>query len=191
MIKTLTVTFDFDTETENVSNIKVVGNSEKKKTTTKKVKDVVTEMATEAIVTLETNKLMFNSKAVADMGLNYENRVVIKWISEGQGKKMIPIVGTDISFEEEGTGNKLTKSNTIAYRGKANTVLAELGNEFTIESYAEGIWKLVAITDGNVKIENPSNEILDELIAQAENVDADLLVDDENETEISKLTFKL
>ena len=41
MIKTLTVTFDFDTESENVSNIKVVGNSEKKKTTTKKVKDVV------------------------------------------------------------------------------------------------------------------------------------------------------
>ena len=191
MIKTLTVTFDFDTESESVSNIKVVGNSEKKKTTTKKVKDVVTEMATEAIVTLETNKLVFNSKAAADMGLNYEDRVVIKWISEGQGKKMIPIVGTDISFEEEGTGNKLTKSNTIAYRGKANAVLAELGNEFTIESYAEGIWKLVATTDGNVKIENPSNEILDELIAQAENVDADLLVDDENETEISKLTFKL
>lgn len=191
MIKTLTVTFDFDTESENVSNIKVVGNSEKKKTTTKKVKDVVTEMATDAIITLETNKLIFNNKAAADMSLNYEDRVVIKWISEGQGKKMIPIIGTDISFEEEGTGNKLTKTNTIAYRGKANAVLAELGNEFTIESYAEGIWKLIATTEGNVQIENPSNDVLDELITQAEKVEADLIVDDDNETEISKLTFKL
>ena len=31
MIKQITVTFDFDTETENVSNVKVVNNTEKKK----------------------------------------------------------------------------------------------------------------------------------------------------------------
>ena len=52
MIKQITVTFDFDTETENVSNVKVVNNTEKKRTTTKRLKDVETEMASTALITL-------------------------------------------------------------------------------------------------------------------------------------------
>ena len=191
MIKQITVTFDFDTENESVSNVKVAGSSEKKKTTTKKVKDVEVEIASDPIITLETNKLVFNSKAVIDMGLSYEDRIVIKWITEEKSKKMIPIIGTDISFDEEGSGNKLTKSNTIAYRGKANAVLAELGNEFTIESYAEGIWKLNATTEGKAEIENPTGEILVKLSEDAEKIEADLLVDDDTETDIAELTFKL
>ena len=67
MIKQITVTFDFDTETENVSNVKVVNNTEKKKTTTKRLKDVETEMASTALITLESNKLVFNSKAISEL----------------------------------------------------------------------------------------------------------------------------
>lgn len=29
---------------------------------------------------------------------------------------MIPIIGKDVAFDEEGTGNKVTKSNTITYK---------------------------------------------------------------------------
>ena len=72
----------------------------KKEKTTRKVKDVVEEMSSIALVTLEPNKLVFNNKAVADMGLEYEDRIVIKW--EKKGKQMIPIIGKDLAFNEEG-----------------------------------------------------------------------------------------
>jgi hypothetical protein len=186
MIKQISITFDFNTETEEVSNIKTVGSTEKKaRTTTKKVKDVVEKMANEALITLEPNKLIFNSKAVSDMEIEYEDRIVIKW--EKEGKKMTPIIGKDIAFDEEGTGNKVTKSNSIAYKGKANTVLAELGTEFTIEPLREGVWKLLSTTGGI----NEDTSTLEEAIEQAEEVEPELLVDTDENNEIDELQFKL
>ena len=186
MIKQISITFDFNTETEEVSNIKTVGSTEKKtRTTTKKVKDVVEKMANEALITLEPNKLIFNSKAVSDMEIEYEDRIVIKW--EKEGKKMTPIIGKDIAFDEEGTGNKVTKSNSIAYKGKANTVLAELGTEFTIEPLREGVWKLLSTTGGT----NEDTSTLEEAIEQAEEVEPELLVDTDENNEIDELQFKL
>jgi hypothetical protein len=184
-MKQVIVSFNFDPETEVVSEVKcVVDGVEKKKKTTKKVKELEEEMANEAIISLEPNKLIFNSKAVADMGLEYEDRVVIKW--EKSGKTMIPIIGKDIAFEEEGTGNKITKSNTITYKGKANAVLAEAGSEFTIEPVKEGIWKLVSTTAP------AANEFsLEEVIEKAEETEPDLLVETDEETEIDELTFQL
>ena len=185
MIKQITVTFDFDTETENVSNVKVVNNTEKKKTTTKRLKDVETEMASTALITLESNKLVFNSKAVYDLELEWEDRVIVKWVKEGN--KMIPIIGKDISFDEEGSGNKVTKTNTVTYRGKANDVLAELGSEFTLGVHDEGIWKLIPTKDSIVSEEGS----LETLVEKAVEVKAELIVDDEEETEIDELQFKL
>lgn len=185
MIKQITVTFDFDTETENVSNVKVVNNTEKKKTTTKRLKDVEAEMATTALITLEPSKLVFNSKAVADLELEWEDRVIVKWVKDGN--KMIPIIGKDVSFDEEGSGNKVTKTNTVTYRGKANDVLAELGVEFTLSSHDEGIWKLIPTTEGAEAKESS----IETLVKEAVKVEAELIVDDEEETEIEELPFKL
>lgn len=186
MIKRVAITFDFDTETEEVSNIKTLNSVEapKKRTTTKKLKDEVQEMASEVVITLEPNKLIFNSKAVADMQLEYEDRIVIKWISEN--KIMIPIIGKDIAFDEEGTGNKVTKSNTVTYKGKANTVLAAVGNEFTLEPYKDGIWKLISTTTPLMK---PVTTI-EEAIEEAEDIELNLLVNTDETTEIDELQFK-
>lgn len=186
MIKQITVTFDFNSETEEVSNVKVVGSSEKKKATTKKIKDVATDNATDSIITLEPNKLIFNSKAISEMEIEYEDRIVIKW--EKEGKKMIPIIGKDLAFDEEGSGNKVTKSNSIAYKGKANAVLSELGTEFSIVAYRDGIWKLVATEEGAVNAENLS---LEQVIESAENVEPELIVEGDEDTEIDELQFKL
>ena len=187
MIKQISITFDFNTETEEVTNVKTVGSVEKKTrtTSTKKVKDIVEEIANEAIITLEPNKITFNSKTVADMEIEYEDRIVIKW--EKDGKKMIPIIGKDVAFDEEGSGNKVTKSNSIAYKGKSNTVLAELGSEFTIETLREGIWKLVSLTGGTKE----QSSTLEEAIEQAEEIEADLLVDTDENNEIDELLYKL
>ena len=174
-MKEVIVKFNFDPETELVSNIVCsIDGVEKKKKTTKKVKELIDDLATEAKITLETNKLVFNSKAVSEMNISYEDRLVIKWVKEKE--KMVPVIGKDISFDEEGTGNKLTKSNTITYRGKANTVLAEFGSEFTLKDRSDGIWQLVSdkITSKN----------MDTVQEEVSKIEPDLLVDSDSNDEI-------
>ena len=184
-MKQVVVTFNFDPETELVSDVRcVVDGIEKKKKTTKKVKEVIEEMASEPIITLEPNKLVFNNKAIADMDIKYEDRIVIKW--EKIDGKMTPIIGKDIAFDEEGTGNKVTKSNTITYKGKANDILADLGTEFNILEKEEGIWRLVP--KGATINSVPK---LEEVYEEAEETEADLLVDTDDVTEIDDLQFKL
>jgi hypothetical protein len=55
----------------------------------------------------------------------------------------VPVIGTDEAFGTKG-GNKLTKTNTISFRGSANEKLSEYGTVFTIEpSEDEGIFYLI------------------------------------------------
>lgn len=183
MIKQVIVTFDFDPETETVSNIKcAVDGVEKKKRTTKKITDAIEEMATEAIITLDPNKLIFNNKAVADLGLSPEDRIVIEWKKEG--KKMIPTIRKD-----DEAGNKVSKTFTVVCKGKANTVLAEVGTEFTIKPYGDSddVWKLVSTIDGG----SEDISTLEEAIIEAEETEVDLLVDTDETNEIDELQFKL
>ena len=184
MIKQVSITFDFNTETEEISNVKTVGSVEKKTRTTKKVADVIEEMASEPIITLDPNKLIFNNKAVADLELEYEDRVVLEWKKEGKSKVMVPTIRKD-----DEAGNKVTKTNTVVCKGKANTVLAERGTEFTIVPFGdtEGIWKLVSTSGGTIE----ETSTLEEAIEQAEETEPELLVDTDEITEIDELKFKL
>jgi hypothetical protein len=183
-MKQVIVTFNYDPETDTVSDVQCsIDGVEKKRKTTRKVKDVIEEMSSIALVTLEPNKLVFNNKAVADMGLEYEDRIVIKW--EKRGKQMIPIIGKDLAFNEEGTGNKVTKANTITYKGKANLVLADYGTEFTLSQIGEGIWELVS------NIQKSEDTTLESVIEDAIATEPDLLVTTDKETVIDKLTFQL
>jgi hypothetical protein len=182
MVKQVTVTFEFDPETELVSNVHAfVDGVEKKKTTTRKAPTKEIIMEAEAIIVREDNKLVLNNKCAATLEVKAEDRLVIKY--EKIGKKRVPIVGTDLAFGEEGSGNKVTKSNTVTYRGKANTVLAEYGVTFKLEEYKPGIWKLVS-DDMPPKDEEEAQEM-------AEEVEANLYTQDDDTTEIDELTFKL
>lgn len=187
-IKQITVTFDFDPKTETTSNLKCfIDGVEKKKTTTTKAskKDIVLE--DEAIMTREDNKLVFNNKAVADMELEYQDRVVLKYEKMKGSKVPMPVVGKDISFDEEGSGNKVTKTNTVSCRGKANDVLKEYGSEFTLELLREGIWKLVS-TDGSSPVDTYES-IIDQADETAEELG--IFTEDDSDTEILDMSFNL
>lgn len=188
MIRAVTIDFDVNIETKEVTNVKVqVEGQVKRATTTRKKKEVARELEDFAIITREENRIVFNNKAFDDMGLEAGQRVVIKYKEEN--KKMIPIIGTDESFDEEGTGNKLTKSQTISFKGNQNTVLAEFGTEFTIKEDGDGIWKLISNTEKSGEASAESLEAVEEIVEQ---LDADLLTeDDEDEYEINELTFNL
>lgn len=191
MIQSVVVTFNFDSETQKVSDVKcTVGETEaKKKRTTKKTSEVVV-LEDKAIITLDSAKLSLNNKAAADLGVvSGESRLAVKW--EKEGNVLIPIIGTDLAFNEEGSGNRVTKSNTVAYKGKANAVLAEYGSEFSLEPYKDesGLWKLVSSKSSGT-ITSPS---VDEKAVekQAESTEADILVNTDTVTEIDEMEFKL
>ena len=70
-------------------------------------------------------------------------------------------------------GNKLTKSNSVSYRGKSNEELAALGNVLTLTPHpnAEGLFILTGDEKPNL-IEAPENE--DDLIQVKDmNIDED------------------
>ena len=149
MTKQITVTFEFEPETELVSNLKCfVDGIENKKPTTKRKspekKEKVVELEDLARVRLEDNKLVLNNRAVSDLGIKYQDRVLI--IYEGNSKNKYPLIGSDLAFDQEGSGNKITKTNTISYRGNANKILAEFGTSFTLVPHKEGIFKMESLT---------------------------------------------
>lgn len=186
--KAVTVSFEYNTKTDSVTNIKcfIDGIEKKKKTTTKKP-DVDEPMAKNAIVILEPNRLTFNNKAIADLSIEYEDRIVVKWDKEKGSKNMSPYIGKDISFDEEGAGNKVTKGLTVSYRGNANKLLSQLGTMFTLGEDNNGIFKLIPYNSSEVL----EAETLEEALEAGENTELDIIVDSEDTTEIEEINFKL
>lgn len=184
MIKQVIVTFNFDPETEMVSDIKCsVDGVEKKKSTTKKVKNIIEELANTPLITLEENKLVFNNKAVSDMSLSAGERVLIEW--HRRDDMMLPSIRKD-----EELGNKVTKSNTVTYRGNANKILANLGTEFTIVDAGDGTWYLNPTTPiNNIDTPDNINITLEDAIIEAENTEAELLTELDENYEIDELPY--
>lgn len=190
MLQQFTVNFTFNPEDGSVSGLTtfVDGVEQKKKTTrssTKVKEEVVLE--DEAVITLEPAKLAFNNKAVADMNLQYQDRVVIKYKPISGSKKPTPLIGKDIDWKEEGTGNKLTKTNTLSYRGKANTILADFGSKFGLEEYEEGIWKLIPLDPPAAK----PTATREDVEKEADDIDLTVFTDEDTTEEIGEISFTL
>lgn len=196
MIKNFTFTFDFNTETEIVSNVKFVGASEKKKTTTKpaknnKLKDLDIDDS-KSIIYREDNRLTLTNACLKDLGIEEDDddvRISVEYINEND--KMIPVISVGDK------GNKLNKkANTVAFRGKQNEVLEEFGTEFKLEKYKDGFFKLI-----NSENKENSNEVLekelpDDLIEELNEekpfgMELDLLTETDEIYNIDEIEFTL
>ena len=121
--------FDYNPETNEYTPISkeiIEEGASVKKSSKSKLKD---DGSTEPIITLEENKLVLNSKAAEVLEAEWEDRISI--IYQEHNNKLVPVIGKDEVFQCKG-GNKLTKSKTIACRGKANEKLSEHGSEFKL-----------------------------------------------------------
>ena len=95
----------------------------------------------EPIVTLDSTKLTLTQGAVDLLQVCEDCRIDIKY--KKKDKKLVPVIGTDAAFGTK-AGNKLTKTNTVSYRGAANDKLAAYGTVFKlIPTDEEGIFYLV------------------------------------------------
>ena len=178
-MKQVIVTFNYDPETNTVTDVKcsVDGTVAKKKTTKPKSKVSVDSDKIEVI--REDNKLVFSPKAAELLELSPDDRVIIEYAKD-ERKKPFPVIGSDFSFDKEGQGNKLTKSLTVAYRGNANTILSEFGTTFSLQEYKDGLFRLI---DSSVVVENEADINLDEVI---KNTEAELITEDEEIVEVDE-----
>lgn len=118
-------------------------------------KAVKVEESTEPLITLDPNKLILTTGAVQMLNVCADCRIDIKY--KKKDKITVPVIGSDEAFGTKG-GNKLTKTNTISFRGTANTKLAEFGTIFKLEpSEDSGIFYLIG--DKVIVPESTDNEI--------------------------------
>ena len=184
----LDILFHYEVD-ETTGEIKFIGKEEitvdtaasEKKTTTKKSTTKV-DNNPDPIITLDPNKLILTQGAVDLLQVCPDCRVDIKY--KKKGSTTVPIIGTDSAFGTK-SGNKLTKTNTVSYRGAANDKLSTYGTVFTLEpTEDEGIFYLKGDKEPS------ETKVPDEII----NIENDLeALDDINieDIEISDFDFKL
>lgn len=138
------------------------------------------------IITLDSNKLILTQGAVDLLQVCADCRVDIKY--KKKDKKAVPIIGTDAAFGTK-SGNKLTKSNTVSYRGAANEKLSAYGTTFKLEPTEDkGIYYLVGD-----KIQE-ENSVPDEIIDIENELDIESLDNiniDEDDKDLEKFDFSL
>ena len=138
------------------------------------------------IITLDSNKLILTQGAVDLLQVCADCRVDIKY--KKKDKKAVPIIGTDAAFGTK-SGNKLTKSNTVSYRGAANEKLSAYGTTFKLEPTEDkGIYYLVGD-----KVQE-ENSVPDEIIDIENELDIESLDNiniDEDDKNLEKFDFNL
>lgn len=159
----LDILFHYNVD-ENTGEITFIGKEEitvdTATSTKRQAKPVKVEANIEPLITLDSNKLILTTGAVDMMKICPDCRVDIKY--KKKDKVSVPVIGTDTAFGTKG-GNKLTKTNTVSFRGSANEKLAEYGSVFKLEpSEDEGIFYLIG-DKMNKPIEDEAIDIEDEL----------------------------
>ena len=111
----------------------------------------------EPLITLEANKLVLTQGAVDALNPCEDCRIDIKY--KKKDKKLVPVIGTDAAFGTK-AGNKLTKTNTVSYRGAANDKLSAYGTVFRLEPTEEdGIFYMIG--DKSPKEPEAPKELVD------------------------------
>lgn len=159
----LDILFHYNVD-ENTGEITFIGKEEitvdTATSTKRQAKPVKVEANIEPLITLDSNKLILTTGAVDMMKICPDCRVDIKY--KKKDKVSVPVIGTDAAFGTKG-GNKLTKTNTVSFRGSANEKLAEYGSVFKLEpSEDEGIFYLIG-DKMNKSIEDEAIDIEGEL----------------------------
>lgn len=136
VVTKLLLTIETDVETGDIKllNREVINDDiVKKKSTSSKI-----EENPEPIVRLVDNKLTLTTGAMELLKVSPDDKVAVKYNKENK-----PIIGSDESFGTK-TGNRVTKSNTVSFKGDKYDRLAAFGTEFKLKpADNEGIFLMV------------------------------------------------
>lgn len=188
----LDILFHYDVN-EQTGEITYIGKEEihvdtvaTKKAASSKSSSAKVDENPEPIITLDSNKLILTQGAVNLLQVCADCRVDIKY--KKKDKKAVPIIGTDAAFGTK-AGNKLTKSNTVSYRGAANEKLSAYGTVFKLEPTEDkGIYYLIG---DKVQESNPVPEEIIDIEKELDIEALDNLNMDEDDKNLEKFDFNL
>ena len=84
-----------------------------------------------ATIKVENNRLVLSSEAVKAHNAIVGDRIAINYWNINK-ETTFPLIGKSELFSDPTNGNKLTKSNTVSYRGTQNKILKEYGSLFKL-----------------------------------------------------------
>lgn len=164
---TITYEREIDTDTGEIVKTTVVDTSDT-------VADN-TDTDTEPKAYLGDNKLRLNSEALKLLRVKAGDRIDVQYGNSN------PLIGSSASFGDENAGCKLTKTNTIPFKGNKHEVLAMYGTEFFVKPSEKDGQFVLASTTQPEEDENVNTEDID--------IDLDSLFDEDQK--ISTSMFQL
>ena len=85
----------------------------------------------EATITVADNKLVLSKEAVKALGGVAGDRIAVNyWTVDNE--TTFPVIGKSECFGDSTGGNRLTKSNTVSFRGVQRDILLEYGSFFKL-----------------------------------------------------------
>lgn len=142
----LKISFDLDEVTKKISNLKVISIS--------------SEILESPTLEVLDNKVKLSKAAVELLSANTKDKIAINyWTVDNE--LTFPVIGKAEVFTDGDGGNALTKSNTISYRGQQRTILLEYGSFFKLETFKDGMFKLVKIEQETSDLTNENNDLQD------------------------------
>jgi hypothetical protein len=124
------IQFDFDPGTSEITNLRVVK---------------VGEQVDDAIVTLADNKLVLSKSAQLLLGVIPNDRITVSYYTVSP-EETFPVIGKSELFTDSNGGNRLTKSNTVSFRGTQREILLEYGKSFKLEPF-KSYFKMVKLEE--------------------------------------------
>lgn len=85
----------------------------------------------EATVTVADNKLVLSKEAVKALGGVAGDRITVNYWTVNS-ETTFPVIGKSECFGDPTGGNRLTKSNTVSFRGMQKDILLEYGSFFKL-----------------------------------------------------------
>lgn len=161
------ISFDFDEVTQKVTNLKVTSLSK------------VNLDEGEPLVQLMDNKLKLTPKAIEMIGAQVGDRIQVNYWTENN-HNTFPLIGRSEFFTDKEEGSKLTKSNTVSFRGNKNTVLKVYGELFKLEEFKDNMFRLVKVETENEATETEQKELEDLNSSEIDEEIKNILEDEDN-----------
>jgi len=162
------IIIDFDPINQEVVSV-TVGDSVKIPTKAKNKK--LTEINEKVQVTLDSNKLLLTPKLIELLKVSEGDRLVIRYKDDGEF--IIPFLAPAKVFNEDGNGNKLTKTSTVSFRGDQRESLLKYGTVFNVEDMGDGSVKLIS----DVQVKGVVPQVTLETLDSLANIGDDLELD--------------
>ena len=113
----------------------------------------------EATVTVADNKLVLSKEAVKALGGVAGDRIAVNyWTVDNE--TTFPVIGKSECFGDSTGGNRLTKSNTVSFRGVQRDILLEYGSFFKLVRF-NNYFKMekVEVTSENDLLEEEERDL--------------------------------